>query len=506
MYRPNYNNPQIKERTIIALGFTTGYFYNSDGKTMYSKFSEQWFGKRDNPIYKYLKSHLLTIVDDHYSAVDGKCMTYKANHDGIRYIRYSLNNPSDKISYNSYLNMISACLQEESSYIDEDGNENILTIEQMNVNLKCYNEPLFDGCYVKMMVDRRFKQQLLTGDFIYTHKSYRQWNPLQSIVKREVREDILSDFGYCHAYDIEACAPTLLYQFAKMQGFDKELPAYEFYLDNKKEVREQLAMDAKCDIHVIKEVINATFNGAKLGINDQFALYHALDECAERINAIRDNSYYQLLKKDIAKVWGHIKACNGCEVDKFSINWFDMNSRGNNTFNSRKKWNLYFQLEKIVMDSIRQFMVNNSLKFFNEHDGWTSQNQLDIDALQKWVYDNTGFMVNISYKHIIMENNEISIEEIDERLTDVNLFRQNGSVAIAPDHSSSLVAIAREGDNINNNIIGTTTTNHTHVVPRPLQTALHCGTDSVTLLKEIRKKELTRDRVRKYRLKHKAKQ
>jgi hypothetical protein len=512
-YTPNFNNHQVRNRVYHALGFSEGYFDNDERETA-TVFLEEYFGRRSKPIHHYLKSIILTCTDARYFPAEHKSKKYKVNTDGFKYIRYRMDNPNDTISYRSWLTKIDASIvavkeeYNESEYFD-DGITTKLTIEDALFNLKSYHEPLFDGKYVKKLIERRYHQQLLTGDFVYKSASYREWNHLQSVFKRDTRQSILASYGYVHAYDIESCAPTLLLQYARMLGFNKSVPAYETYLENKSLFREMFADNANVDVSIVKEVINAIFNGAKLGMNENFALYHVLGGDNIRIKSFTENPVFQLMKKDIKAVWSYIKSCNGVQVDNFEIDFFNMNMMGaEGRFDSKKKWNLYFQLENIVMSSIRSYMREYTIQFFNEHDGWTSRNQLDIMDLKHHVYNTTGFVLNISYQFIIDNGSDIEVVStdnteskgesnfvlLDNQVHDESSLHSLSSEPSCP-YSSSFVSSSCDDDTISNIIYELPSSLNTLVVP------LSDNSVTIPIDKLEHKRMMDRERQRRRRLK-----
>ena len=60
-------------------------------------------------------------------------------------------------------------------------------------------------------------------------------------------------------------------------------------------------------------------------------------------------------------------------------------------FNARAKWNIYFQLERSIIEEVKTYMKQIDSKFFLEHDGFTSQKEIDSEDLSYWVKAGTDF-------------------------------------------------------------------------------------------------------------------
>jgi hypothetical protein len=71
---------------------------------------------------------------------------------------------------------------------------------------------------------------------------------------------------------------------------------------------------------------------------------------------------------------------------------------------SRDKWNLYFRLERQVLDTIRNYLDKTGNKYFLEHDGFTTQKQLDENELLDEIYDKTGFILELELE--VLDLNE----------------------------------------------------------------------------------------------------
>jgi hypothetical protein len=60
---------------------------------------------------------------------------------------------------------------------------------------------------------------------------------------------------------------------------------------------------------------------------------------------------------------------------------------------SRQKWGVYFDLERQVLNEIREFLLETNNRHFLEHDGWSCEQEVDQIALQQRIHERTGFRV-----------------------------------------------------------------------------------------------------------------
>jgi hypothetical protein len=66
--------------------------------------------------------------------------------------------------------------------------------------------------------------------------------------------------------------------------------------------------------------------------------------------------------------------------------------------NSKQKWLLYFELERQVIDSVRDYLSERSIKHFLIHDGWSCSSEIDRTELSLYVRTQTGFDLTFDYE------------------------------------------------------------------------------------------------------------
>jgi hypothetical protein len=289
------------------------------------------FGQPQKNISKWLMKTLLTCTDHHYSEAAGVSKKYVLNKDGIELIQSKL---GIKISKQAAV---------EETYTEE------------------------------------YKNEFLTGNFTYKESSDRFFHPLQNI-KKDHKHILFYKQGYNHDYDINCCAPTLLYQEALKHGL-KPQPLLHHYIENRAEVRKTLAVELQTTPDVVKKVITALFQGARLGTNEYSSIYREYND-TELINRIQQNKYITSMRESIAKMWKTLPI-----ADRRS---------------GRLKNNLYRQLESQVLKAVVNFLRKTNNKHFTEHDGWKCEFKIDEFQLYRHVRDITGY--NISMSHISLRD------------------------------------------------------------------------------------------------------
>lgn len=220
---------------------------------------------------------------------------------------------------------------------------------------------------------------LKTLEFKYNEKSDRFWHPLQNI-KREQKQQFWTDNGLPFDYDIEACAPTVLFQLAERFGLNHLITEpIKQYLANKDAFRQHVAVLTGCSLPTAKRIINSLFNGAKLARNGFCSAYKALDCNYEAMTRLQEDQQVKLLRFAIKQMWNRIQ----------QHTQYDLKT-------SRAKWSVYFKFEKAFVQCITMFCLKNKTKLFTEHDGFRTNKLVDKDALIAFIKEKTGFDLKIS--------------------------------------------------------------------------------------------------------------
>ena len=366
-YTPNFNDPRVIERITHAIGFALGVMSTDKPRPWSTRYIDKHLGQSQRPLSQYLRSKLLICTNERYSKDQHTCKEYVLNQSGLNELKEKLSSSSQE-------------------HLNHKKMDKVLIKNNSTTIYPSVSEVTYDQIVVKRFLKKEYQSELTSGEFKYKAQSNRLWHGLQS-VKNEYRAPILSEYGYTYNYDIESCAPTLLLQHSRHLGNDLWLPKLDYYLKNKNEIRNGLGKRAELDPRQVKVLINALFCGARLGNNKQFAISQLLEHDKAKIMYLQQDEFLTELRQEIKTIWSYITPY--------------MSRRRNTKSNrlkpvsSRDKWNVYFRLESQVMTSIRQFINQNKIKCFLEHDGWVCNEQIDVNQLTKTVESQTGFQIKL---------------------------------------------------------------------------------------------------------------
>lgn len=375
-YQPNFSNGHVRKRAnnvltwaaqfligkygtdvplhLSAKGYTDGFGVNVPGLN-------DVFGPKGNPLGDYLRAALLIPVSRSYKPGDHS-MTYRLSRDGYERIEASLNGAG------------------------KTGSTNAAPPEPTQTPLD------------RMI--QRHGSELHELAFQYKDKSSRLWHPLQNL-RRAEKHAFWSRFGLPFDYDIEACAPTILFQLARQAGLPAILlETLQRYLDDRQGFRAHVSTLTGLSDHQAKQLVNSLFNGARLGKNTQFSAFRLLDFRDEAMDALKADPQVQRLVKEIARVWRRIESDRALHmrlpVDVASTSTGELDrSTPWKLKTSRQKWTVYFVQERRVLDAITTFLAGRDIRVFTEHDGFRTSARIETGELEAYILRVTGFEMKI---------------------------------------------------------------------------------------------------------------
>lgn len=413
-YKPNWNDPRVINRARHAYGFSRGVMTTTKPSHWAKSVIDKYFGTQNHDLSKYLRSILLITTNNNYDKATGLTKQYLLNERGIEFLRSIFINKDTEFAH---------WAQDNNHNIDENNSANT----SPSVAL------LYDQYVVSKFCEREYGMEMKSLDFQYQDKASRLWHPIQNI-KREYKSHIMTEMGLVNQYDIESCAPTLLLQYAQHLGMDEYLFAVNDYLKNKTEIRNKLAQEMEVEPKVIKVIINALFCGARIGNSPEFAISHLLNNDLAKITFLKENEFIQELRKDIKLIWSYIET-----TLPVIITTTKSGKTRKLPLNSKRRWAVYFQLERQVLNQVREYLKSTGNKHFLEHDGWNTQQEVNQQELIDFVKNKTGFQISIKQEKLDKNhttNTSPSVALLLDKLQDDTRYWDNNSfrsLNISPD-------------------------------------------------------------------------
>ena len=346
MYQPNFSNKAFRKRALKAIEFCETYLRPNKAQWLSSLYLRRPEVFGSNEIGTYLKHRLLICVMKGYRVSKenskGKCKEYVLNLDGLNELKQGL------------------------GLVTQTNRQSILHPKiQKHLN------------------------EFESGIFKTTTKHHREIHPCQNIPSL-IRELAMSEVGYRYNSDIEAAAPTLLYQHARLKcSLRQELPAIEYLLTNKNQVRQRLCrlldINADSDRKAVKRILTGMFMGMYISKRWDSDCAQLLSHRTVLIERLQKDLYIQRLRKEIRIMWSSIRTHRGLTT----------------RLNPKLKADIYFELEREVREVAKRYCKSNEIKFYPEHDGWRTNEIYDVGYLESLIKIQTGYQVRIDWTRCV---------------------------------------------------------------------------------------------------------
>jgi hypothetical protein len=180
---------------------------------------------------------------------------------------------------------------------------------------------------------------------------------------------------------------------------DEYLFALRGYLADRNIIRDELAQGLELEPAAAKEIINALFAGARISNHNESDIYHILNGDLARIEYLKQHEYLSQLRADIKICWDYIipHMSRRRKVDTNRLL----------AVSSKQKWHVYFELERLVLDSVRTYLDQRSIRYFLIHDGWTCDREIDRDELRDYVRDKTRYEIKFEHTKLAIHKSTL---------------------------------------------------------------------------------------------------
>ena len=362
-YTPNLQDPRVIKRIRSAVGFTSALLSDHKPRQLAKTFIDKHFGSSNHQLSRYLRNQLLICVDETYDMERGICKSYISNNDNL-------------------INLL--------GFLDKKNGNKHSHITYPSV-------ALLQNTAVEW-AKTQYKTELDSLNFEYTEKKHRLYNEIQNI-KSQARAKLLADRGLIYNYDIDTAAPVLLYQHSlKTPSATGEVcEVIEQYIKDKENIRNKLSQESSLPKENIKRIINAMFSGGFLTTYTDSVVFQMCNKDPAIVRFLQQHPFICGLKADINTMWAPIKA----DAPKTYYVTKTGKTR-KRPFDPRAKWNIYFQLERMILDQVVGYCKELRTNYFLEHDGFRTSNKIDLQDLQLYIKCGTGY--NITFKEETYEN------------------------------------------------------------------------------------------------------
>lgn len=380
-YIPNFNDPRVVKKVDQALKFVTRYLNPIRPRPSSQSQLNKYLGRSNDNLGNYLRGKLLVTTNNWYCKERGITKQYIYNKVGVEFLISMTTGISTRYTVLSS-NELNGCSPNK-----------IITNKH---NTQHYHNSIREviDTYIHDTAIEDFGDELKTGKFNYTEKPNfpRLMHPMQNMPVNP-RNKLLTDNNFTYEYDIVCCAQSLILFYAYKLGTGEFMPTIDEYINNRKQIREQLAQDLEVKPITIKKIINAMFCGAYISTNFKYSsIYKLLDFDSAKIVYMKENAWLQSLKKEIKQCWDYIKPNHKEFIRKTRT------GKPRHQLYAKDKWNIYFNLERQCLNQVQAYLTEHKVKSFLIHDGWHTDQPINISDLQDYVYNNTTYSIRIEEK------------------------------------------------------------------------------------------------------------
>jgi len=224
-------------------------------------------------------------------------------------------------------------------------------------------------------------------------------------------------FNGCFDYDIEAAAPTLVYQLACRvhrhlypAKAGTPYPSVARLIEQKAEVRQHVAELTGLELSVVKTLMAALFFQAPLAVHPKRATYRIVGFDSSVIDRLKADPFMRAFKRDVSAMWTAVLTD---ENVKRGLSWFTTGRAvPKAATKSKQRMAVYARLERQVVNAMESALLPEGMVPMLMHDGFMVRARVDVNRLVAVVREQTGFVIKLSECKIGLP--DVSSEEADE--------------------------------------------------------------------------------------------
>ena len=241
----------------------------------------------------------------------------------------------------------------------------------------------------------------------YTDKSSRLWHDVQQ-VKRELKTEIFSQH-LKFDYDLATAAIRVLY--FKVKALDKsfevdKFPLVKDYIDNRSKVRWEIAAKFGITYAQAKDLFQYLGNNGILTTSYKRGLFK-ISKNPEIAEKMANDPYVKAFSKEIGKLWAKYVQKNNMSAlfdgsTKFTQSKFtgalQITSLDDSYVTNKQQYQLYFRVEREMLEVMREYMGKKCADIFLEHDGFRSNlelTEIELAEIEQLVLEKTQVQIKL---------------------------------------------------------------------------------------------------------------
>jgi len=346
-YQPNFADPRVQARVRIVLDFCRPLLLHRKPTPIASALLTKHFGNQKSQLSERLRAKLL--IQSGTYALGKHSYSYTINAQGFEFLCRSIGVPmqsDEEMAADLYRDIASGKTEPQ------------------------YSEPT---------------------------KGARRYHPIQNLPKA-LRASLFKGW---YDYDIEAAAPTLIYQKAcrvrlliDQKQIDQPYPAVRQLVEDRAAVRQHLMDVSGLDLKAAKGVLVALFFGARLVPHHKQAVYRLVGHDKAVIERLRADKYVVSFCREVRLMWtvllNHENATNGLKALRTGV------ITPKPATKAKQRMGYYLRVERQVMDAIESVLRAQGMVPVLIHDGFMTKRRINTKVIEAEVLRVTGFKIRLA--------------------------------------------------------------------------------------------------------------
>lgn len=236
----------------------------------------------------------------------------------------------------------------------------------------------------------------------------RRYHAIQNLPKA-LRAEVFTGW---FDYDIEAAAPTLVYQWAckvhsrlnpKKAG--TPFPSIQRLVDDRTSVRNYVADVMGLDVPTAKGIVTQLFFGAGLVPNGKQAIFRVVNRDRTVIERLKADPFVSAFRQEVSLMWKLVltdeNSRNGMVAFRTGKVIPKPATRG------KQRAAIYQRLERQVIEVIEDVLRSDGLVPVLIHDGFMVRRRIDRQRIEREVQARTGFVIRLAEAHVGMQDEDL---------------------------------------------------------------------------------------------------
>lgn len=229
----------------------------------------------------------------------------------------------------------------------------------------------------------------------------RRYHAVQNLPK-SIRAEVFKGW---FDYDIEAAAPTLVYQRAcqvylrlNPKKTSTPFPAIAQLVEDRTSVRQQVAKLTGVDMTTAKSIVIRLFFGAGLVPNGKQAIFRLVNRDRDVLDRLKSDPFVLAFRREVALMWKLVL------MDEDSRNGMTAFRTGKVTprpsTRGKQRMGIYLRLERQVIDVVEDVLRKDGSVPVLIHDGFMVRGRIEREQIEQEVQARIGFLIRLAESEV----------------------------------------------------------------------------------------------------------